>query len=632
MLNINNISYHVGGRTIFDGASGRVAEGQKVGLVGGNGSGKTTLLKIVTGDLELDKGSVSIRKKCSVGTVSQDAPKGNKTPIQTVLEYDKERSRLLKDAETCKDANEIAYIHQRLADIDAHTAESRAAVILSGLGFSQNDQNRPLDEFSGGWKMRVALAGALFANPDLLLLDEPTNHLDLESIMWLEGYLAKYPKTLLLVSHDRDLLNGVAQNILLVKGGDLTFFTGNYDAFLKAEALNDAMEDAAIVKQELKRAHLQSFVDRFRAKATKAKQAQSRLKALEKMELVVKTSSDSSITFKFPKPAPCGSPLITMHDVTIGYEKDKPILENINLSIYDGDRIALLGANGNGKSTLARVLCNELNPFHGNLLKAGKIVIGYFAQDHLEQLNPDITALEQVSAKMNNGNSESSRSWLGRFGLGQERSDVLIKHLSGGEKTRLALSLVALLHPNFMILDEPTNHLDMDSRQALSDGLNNFDGTIVLISHDRNLVETTCDQLWIVRDGKCEQYFEDMNKYKEELLSSRNSGSISSSDSDDGVVKKQPKKQSRQDAAKVRALLAPLKKDVERCEKILDDAAKKRDYINDELSKPEIYEKSSEKVVEYTLKLAEIQKIIDATEIKWMESLEQLEEAEQNIN
>jgi len=423
----------------------------------------------------------------------------------------------------------------------------------------------------------------------------------------------------------------VAQNILLVKDAKLTFFSGNYDSFIRTQTEREAMEDAVAAKQEAKRAHLQSFVDRFRAKATKAKQAQSRLKALQKMSAVSKTlsSSGSNITFNFPDPLSNPSPLITMNAVSAGYESDKPILKDINLSVYSGDRIALLGANGNGKSTMARILAGELTPFTGHTVKTQKLNVGYFAQDHLEQLVPDITPLEQVSRQIDNGNSESARNWLGRFGLGQERSEVVIKYLSGGEKTRLALSLVALKKPNLMILDEPTNHLDMDSRAALVDGLNSFNGTLILISHDRNLVETTCDQLWLVQNGACVQYFEDMQTYKTMLLASRSSRSISSKE-DEGV-KKVAKKQSRQDAAKIRSKLAPLKKRATQAEKTLETATIEKDNINMELLKPEIYEGSPDKVIKLTARLAKLDQIIEESESEWMEALEELEDAEKQL-
>ncbi|MBN2529636.1 MAG: ABC-F family ATP-binding cassette domain-containing protein [Deltaproteobacteria bacterium] len=626
MLQINELSFAIGGRDIFTKASARIPRGKKVGIVGHNGCGKTTLLKLITGVLDIEGGRIDIQKKCMVGTVSQDAPSGSQTPLENVLAADRERSELMQMAKVEADSHKIAHIHERLLDIDAHSAPARAATILAGLGFNDDMQHRPLSSFSGGWRMRVSLAGALFAQPDLLLLDEPTNHLDLESIIWLENYLKQYPHTLLVVSHDRDMLNSVVDTILVVKQGELILYNGNFDAYVRAEAEKEALENAAAAKQEAARAHLQSFVDRFRAKATKAKQAQSRLKALEKMGPVTKSvTSNHQVHFQFPNPVVSPSPLIKLDGVSAGYAPGAPVLSNLHLSIFKDDRIALLGANGNGKSTLAKLLCDQLRPMQGEVVPAGKLVVGYFAQDQLEQLNADITALEQMDRAMPNASITDVRNWLGRFGFGQERAEVVVKNLSGGEKTRLALSLVALKRPNLMILDEPTNHLDMDSRAALIDGLNDFEGAIVLISHDRRLIETTCDQLWLVADGSCTQYFGDIDEYRKMLLSNR---SQSSRPDDDGANRERmSRKDARRDAAQNRARVAPLKKAADAAEQRVETLSLEKDALQETLSDPAFYEGPPEEVAEMTSKLKEITRQLEEAEEQWLTALDELETA-----
>ncbi|MBN2716621.1 MAG: ABC-F family ATP-binding cassette domain-containing protein [Deltaproteobacteria bacterium] len=633
MLQINQLNYTIGGRDILLSADVRIPKGKRVGIVGHNGCGKTTLLRLITGDLEADGGTISVQKKCIVGTVAQEAPSGSRTPVETVLLSDLERTALLQRAETETDSAQIAHIHERLNDIDAHTAPSRAAAILAGLGFTEEMQQQPLSTFSGGWKMRVALAGALFSEPDLLLLDEPTNHLDLESIMWLENYLKQYPHTLLVVSHDQDLLNTVADAILVVRQGKLTLYNGNFDAYVRAEAEKAALEQASIAKQEAARAHLQSFVDRFRAKATKAKQAQSRLKALEKMGPIPEQMTSSyQVHFKFPNPLSSPSPLIKLDGVSAGYVPGQPILRELHLSVFKDDRIALLGANGNGKSTLAKLISNQLRPMSGELVPSGKLQVGYFAQNQLDQLNAEITALEQMNLAMPNASITEVRNWLGRFGFGQERAEVIVGNLSGGEKTRLALSLVALQRPNLMILDEPTNHLDMDSRAALMDGLNEFEGALILISHDRRLIEMTCDQLWLVEAGQCQQFFGDIDEYRKRLLSTRNGGRTSgTSDLEDGTDAagrdKVSKRDARRDAAQIRARVAPLKKCVDAAEKKVAALTEEKEALQTTLSDPQFYEGPADMVAVSTARLKEITSELEAAEEEWLLALDELESA-----
>ncbi len=625
MLQLSSISYHVGTRAIFENAGGRVPAGHRVGLVGANGSGKTTLLRLIGGELEPDRGTIHIRRHCTVGTVAQDVPSGSRTALEVVLAADGERQRLLAEADVAVEADQVARVHERLTDIDAHSAPARAAVILAGLGFDEAARIRPMSEFSGGWRMRVALACALFQVPDLLLLDEPTNHLDLESVLWLESHLKQYPGTLLIVSHDQNLLNEVVNGILHVKDGQLAFYSGNYDAFVRAQAEREALEDAMAVKQELARRHLQSFVDRFRAKATKAKQAQSRLKALERMAPVTRTvTRNPFIRFRFPEPAATPSPLVRLIDAAVGYRTDCPVLTGLHFSIFAQDRIALLGANGNGKSTLARLLSGHLPALSGEIVRAQKLVVGYFAQDHLEQLNPSFTAMEQVATAMGDGSAQAVRDWLGRFGLGQERSEVRVGSLSGGEKTRLALSLVTLGRPNLMILDEPTNHLDVDSRRSLMDGLNEFEGAILLISHDRQLIETTCDQLWLVGGGTCRAWSGDMDEYRDLLLSERSAGQRNAAGSD---AERTSRRDVRREAAKNRAALAPLRKRLAQIDQVLASAGDEKKALEERMGDPSFYGGDKDNVVRAVTRVKELADIIETAEAEWLEVQEALEQA-----
>ncbi len=633
MLHIKGITYRVGERALFEGASAHVPAGKRIGLVGANGSGKTTLIRLITGEAELDGGAIDVRSRCTVGTVAQEAPSGKSTPLATVLAADTERNDLLEEASRSADSDRIAAVHTRLADIDAHSAPARAAVILSGLGFDEEMQARPIDSLSGGWKMRVALGSALFSEPDLLLLDEPTNHLDLESVIWLQGYLRGYPGTLVVVSHDRELLNTVAQSTMLVENGKLSVYTGGYDEFIRVRAAQAAVEEAGRVKMEAQRKHLQSFVDRFRAKASKAKQAQSRVKMLERLEVTGPLSSGSvSVRFSFPDPVDRPSPLVKLDGVSAWYDPGSPVLEDLHLSIFSEDRIALLGANGNGKTTLARLLANEIVPGEGQVVPAIKLKVGYFAQDHLERLNENITALEQMKAAMSDDSLDKVRGWLGRFGFVQSRAEVMVKGLSGGEKTRLALALLALTRPNLMILDEPTNHLDMDAREALVQGLNQFGGSIILISHDRRLIEATVDQLWLVADGTCKQFFGDLEDYNRTLLQQRKSMRRARREESEGATQRVSRKDARKSAADERARMAPLKKAAEAAEAMLEKLTAEKDELDSRLSDPSVYEGPSDEIVPLTRRQRELEDLLTQAEERWLEAQEMLEEARADVD
>jgi ATP-binding cassette subfamily F protein 3 len=632
MLHVKGITYRVGGRTLFESASAHVPAGKKVGLVGPNGSGKTTLIRLILGALELDGGAIDLRQRCTVGTVAQEAPGGERTPLAVVLAADVEREKLLAEAETCRDPGRIAEIHTRLADKGAHAAPARAAVILAGLGFDEAAQGRPLTTFSGGWRMRVALASALFAEPDLLLLDEPTNHLDLESVLWLLDYLKGYPNTLVVVSHDRHLLNEVADQILCIKDLKLAAYAGGYDDFVAAEAQKAALEEAARVKQELARAHLQAFIDRFRAKATKAKQAQSRIKALERMRPIAAAAARQRVAFDFPEPMATASPLVRLDGVAVGYAPGAPVLRELHLSVFSEDRIALLGANGNGKTTLARLISGALAAAAGRVVASSKLKVGYFAQDHLEQLAPARTAFEHMRAAMPPELPQDKvRGWLGRFGFAQERADVRAAGLSGGEKTRLALALLAVARPNLLILDEPTNHLDVDAREALVEGLNAYGGALILVSHDRALIEATVDQLWLVEGGTCAQFFGDMDDYRGRLLAARASlrQAARRAAADDDAAQRPTRRDERRSAAEVRARLAPFKKERAEAEAALEALIAERAALEADLGDPATYTTlGRERIAAHGRRQRELQGLVAAAEERWLAAAEALERAE----
>ena len=559
MLIIDDLTVRIAGRTLIENASARVTPGARVGLVGRNGTGKSTLFNVITGELHAEHGAVELPPRWRIGRLAQEAPNGPEPLVEVVLKADTERTALLTEAETANDPHRIAEIQTRLVDIDAHSAPARAASILSGLGFSAADQLRPCAEFSGGWRMRVALAATLFAQPDLLLLDEPTNYLDLEGTLWLQDHLAKYPHTLIVISHDRDLLDTAVNQILALDAKKLTLYRGGYSDFERQRRERMVLDQKMIKKQEAQRKHLQAFVDRFRAKASKARQAQSRLKMLARMEPVAALTVNEVREIDFPAPEKLLSPpIIATDDVAVGYG-ERVVLSGLNLRVDNDDRIALLGSNGNGKSTLVKLLAGKLEPMHGSVTRAANLKVAYFAQHQLDELNPEHSPYDHVRALMPDQPEAKVRAKVGAIGFSGQAGNTLVKSLSGGEKARLMLGLATFNAPHLIILDEPTNHLDIDSRGALIEAINDFPGAVVLVSHDRYLLEACADRLWLVAGGRVTPYDGDLDDYRRLVLSGEKAG-----------VAKPPPQIDRGDvrraAAEKRAETAPLRKRVQEAE------------------------------------------------------------------
>jgi ATP-binding cassette subfamily F protein 3 len=518
MLTIDGVTVRLGGRAILERASATVPVGARVGLIGRNGAGKSTLMKALIGEIEPDDGEISKLARARIGYIAQEAPSGSMTPEEVVLASATERAALLAELETCTDMDRMGDVHERLLAIDAYSAPARAAKILNGLGFDEEMQKRPVDSFSGGWKMRIALGALLFSEPDILLLDEPSNHLDLEATLWLENFLKSYPATLVVISHERDLLNKVVDHILHLQGGQLTLYPGGYDAFEKQRAERAAQLAAAKASQEAQAARLRDYVARNSARASTAKQAQSRAKMLAKMQPIAALMEDPTLSFDFPDPAEMKSPMITLEQAAVGYGEAPPILKRLNFRIEADDRIALLGRNGNGKTTLARLLASQLAPAEGQVNAPGKLKVGYFTQYQVEELAGEDTPLDLMNRAMEGQSQSAVRAQLGRFGFSGPRANQRVDKLSGGERARLALALITRDAPHLLILDEPTNHLDVDAREALIQALNAYTGAVILISHDRHMVELTADRLVLVDGGTAREYAGSMDDYIDFIL------------------------------------------------------------------------------------------------------------------
>jgi ATP-binding cassette subfamily F protein 3 len=623
MLGIDNLIVRIAGRDILNGATASLPAGRRVGLVGRNGAGKSTLLKAILGQLHPDDGAVSWPSAWRVGAVAQEAPGTQTSLIDTVLAADPERTQLLAQAEHESDAHKLGDIYHRLDAIDAYTAPSRAAEILAGLGFSAPDQLRPCAEFSGGWRMRVALAAILFAAPDLLLLDEPTNYLDLEGVMWLENFLARYRGTVVIVSHDRDLLNTAAEFILHLEHGKLKLYTGNYDTFVETRALQRALDVAAQKKQETRRAHLQSFVDRFRAKATKARQAQSRIKMIEKMEQIDIPLDEHVAPIRLPQAIEASPPLIAMDRVAVGYAPGKPVLTKLSLRFDPDDRIALLGKNGNGKSTLAKLLAGKLEPMAGEMVRAKKLVPGYFAQHQLEELQGGITPIQTLQNLRPKLTVQQVRTQLGGFGFSADKQLTLVGNLSGGERARLMLALATLDRPNLLILDEPTNHLDIDARGELLAALNDFDGAVVLVSHDRRLIEATADRLLLVAGGEVNPFEGDLDDYRRFLLADEPAPDAIAVP----VAAAKSKDDLRRQAAERRRQLKPLKDKVEAAEHQIAELTAELAKLDKALADPLLFTRDPQKGNAVSKKRADAARRLADVEGRWLKMQEEYETA-----
>lgn len=617
MLQIENLTYRIGGRILLDQASVAVDAGHRVGLVGRNGTGKTTLLRLITGQLSPESGAIIVPPRWQVGITSQEAPNGPESLIDTVLAADKELTQLNAEADTASDPERIAEIHTRLHDKRAHTANARAARILSGLGFDEEAQQRPCQEYSGGWRMRVALAGLLFTSPDLLLLDEPTNHLDLEATIWLEDYLRHYPGTILIVSHDRDLLNRSVNEIMHLENNSLTMYRGGYDRFEETRRARLEQNVKLRAKQMVRRAEIEKFVERFRYKASKAKQAQSRIKMLERMEPIAEHQEEGSIDFKFPETESLAPPLFSMRNVDLGYD-GKVVLKDLSLRLDEDDRIALLGANGNGKSTFIKLLAGRLAPMSGDVSKSNKLRVGYFAQHQAEELDMEATPVLEMSRRRPQDAEQQLRNHLGRFGFSQGRADTKVGNLSGGEKARLLFALMSVAKPHVLLLDEPTNHLDMDSRQALVEAMNAFEGAVVIISHDPSVIELTADRFWLVDSGNVAPFEGDMADYRAHLLGkSPGKSKKSEIELSSAPVQKIDKKEERQRAAEQRAALAPLRKRLNRAEQTVVRIETSRDALKEKLADPKLYEGNAAEVKDLQMQYGQLEKDLQDAMDAW---------------
>ncbi len=627
MLHLNDVSLRIGGRLLLEGATVHLPAGRRIGLVGRNGAGKSTLLRLIMDELQPDQGDIKRRSDMRVGWVAQEAPGGEATPHETVLAADERRAAALLAAERARKPEEIAETQTRLADIGAHAAPARASTILNGLGFDEAAQHRPLSSYSGGWRMRVALAAALFAEPDLLLLDEPTNHLDLEATLWLETYLRRYPHTLLLVSHDRDLLNRVPERIVHLERLKLTTYAGGYDDFERVRREKQVLLEKERTKVEAKRKHMQAFVDRFRYKASKARQAQSRLKALSRLDQVSLIVDEPAVRLSFPETEVPPPPLLTFDRVQAGYG-DNVVLDRLDLRIDPDDRIALLGANGNGKSTFAKLIGGRLAPLEGEIVRPPKLEVGYFAQHQIEDLEPTDTAFDHLARRLPAERPERLRAHLGRFGLGQDRAELPAGRLSGGEKARLTFALLSAGRPQILVLDEPTNHLDIDSREALVQAINDFSGGVILISHDRHLIELTADRLWLVADGRVRPYDGDLDDYRRLLLGGPEKGKAGDGRKPETAPALDKAAAQRPRSPAPRAEILKRRKMTRAAEKEMERLAGERATLAATLADEKTYRSLGDELDTLLKRHAELEEALARAETRWLEAEEALAEVE----
>ncbi len=629
MLHINDLTFRIEGKPILEAATAGIPTGHKVGLIGRNGTGKTTLLRLITGELTPDGGSITLSKGARIGHVAQEAPGGPESLIGWVLAADVERELLLAEGDRATDPTRIGQIQERLNDIGAHAAPARAAQILAGLGFDEAAQQRACAEFSGGWRMRVALAAILFLEPEILLLDEPTNYLDLEGTLWLETYLRSYPHTVLMVSHDRDLLNTAVGSILHLDRGKLTLYSGGYDAFEEARREKQRLELKLKKKQDDQRRHIEAFVARFKAKASKAAQAQSRVKALARMQPIAAQVDDRVVPFAFPSPARMlASPLLRLDKVSVGYTADSRVLSGLDLRIDQDDRIALLGQNGNGKSTFAKLLAGRLPPIGGDLFGGARLEVGYFAQHQLDELDPAWTPYDHAIRLMPDATEAQKRARLGTWGFGADKADTKAENLSGGEKARLLMALTAFHAPHLLILDEPTNHLDIDSREALVQALNAYEGAVILISHDRHLVNATADRLWLVANGTVLSYDGDIDSYRAMLMAER--GRARTRDGNGSADIRVNRADQRRDAASRRAALAPLRKAMQAAEKQVNQITAEVARLDALLADPDLYATEAARAQKLSVERGQHIKALAGAEDAWLEATSAYEAAEQS--
>ncbi len=613
MLHINGLTYRIAGRTLLDDASVAVPEGHKIGIVGRNGVGKSTLFRLILGEIPAESGTVTLPRNARIGTVAQEAPGGPETLIDTVLAGDRELTELNAESATATDPHRIAEIQMRLADIDAHSAPARAAIILSGLGFSEETQNGPCSALSGGWRMRVALAAALFARPDVLLLDEPTNYLDLEGTIWLTSFIRDYPHTVIMISHDRDLLNEAVGYILHLERGKLTLYQGNYDSFERQRREKQALTAKLKKKQDDQRKHMMAFVERFRYKASKARQAQSRLKALSKLEPIAELVEDRVAPFFFPNPEKAiAPPLVKWDKVSVGYQPGKPVLRNITLRLDPDDRIALLGSNGNGKSTFAKLLCGKLAPDTGDMKSPSRLTVGYFAQHQLDELSPERTPYDYFASLMPDAPEARRRAKLGAYGFGSDLADSRCSTLSGGEKARLLFALASFHAPHILVLDEPTNHLDVDSREALIMAINDYEGAVILISHDRHIIETCVDDLWLVHDGTVKPFEGDMDDYTRLVLERARESRRGEKAAPRPAASTPPQ------APKLSAAAA--QKMIQKLDQRIEETRGKIAILDQALSDEALYREEPRKAADFSRLRARLMTDLESLETQWLEA------------
>ena len=615
---MSDISIRIAGRLLIDSSTVQIVPGARVGFVGRNGVGKSTLFHAIRGDLPIESGSITLPPRWRIGSLAQEAPDGPESLINVVLKADLERDALLGEAETADDPHRIAEIQTRLVDIDAHSAPARAAAILSGLGFSTADQARPCSEFSGGWRMRVALAATLFSAPDLLLLDEPTNYLDLEGTLWLEDHLANYPRTVIVISHDRDLLDTSVDQILHLDRGKLTLYKGTYSSFEEQRAMREMLDAKHAKRQADERKRLQAFVDRFKAKASKARQAQSRVKMLERMKPVTALVTQDVREITFPEPEKLLSPpIIAVDDVSVGYDPKTPVLSRVTLRVDTDDRIALLGSNGNGKSTLVKLLASKLQPFSGRITRAEKLSVGYFAQHQVDELNLDGSPYDHVRRLMPDAVESKVRGRVGAIGFSGKAGDTLVRSLSGGEKARLLLGLATFFGPNMIILDEPTNHLDIDSRAALAEAINDFPGAVIMVSHDRYLIEACADQLWVVANKTVTTYDGDLDDYRRMVLSIGDARSASREKSKEPAKTERPKGERR----------TPLKQRIAEAEAEIERITGIIAKIDTALALPDLFTRDPKQAAQLSKARAGAESALRRAEEDWLAASAEFDEA-----